>query len=230
MNWVILQSEKQPLPPASSADGEGLVAIGGELTSARLKEAYRKGIYPWYEEDSPVLWWSPDPRMVLFPDQLHIPKSMRPLLNKDAFKVTINQAFEDVIRKCAETARPDQDGTWIIDEMIDAYIHWHEEGFVHSFEAWYGEDLVGGFYGVNLGRVFFGESMFALAPNASKFAFIKGVQWMRGNGIELIDCQMETEHLKRFGAQTIDRGVFVEEVSRLIQSPNILPKEFQSEL
>lgn len=223
MKWVVLQSEKQPLPPAYTADGEGLVAIGGELSSARLFEAYSKGIYPWYEEESPVLWWSPDPRMVLYPSELHIPKSMRPLLNRGAFTVTHNANFEGVIRNCALAYRPDQDGTWIIDEMIEAYVNWHKEGYAHSFEVWQEERLVGGFYGVNIGKVFYGESMFAAVPNASKYAFIKGVQWMLGKGIKLIDCQMETEHLKRFGAEPIDRIVFLSQVEEWANRENALP-------
>lgn len=227
MNWVILQNEAQPLPLASQADAEGLVAIGGKLTSVRLKEAYSKGIYPWYDEESPILWWSPDPRMVLIPEELHIPKSMRPLLHKKAFRITLNAAFEDVIRKCAETARPDQDGTWILEEIISAYVQWHREGFVHSFEAWLDEELVGGFYGVNIGKVFYGESMFASVPNASKYAFIRGVQWMQEQGVELIDCQMETDHLKRFGAVAIDREVFIQQVDRLVSSQNAIPAEIR---
>ncbi|NVK28408.1 MAG: leucyl/phenylalanyl-tRNA--protein transferase [Flavobacteriia bacterium] len=209
MNWVILQSESQPLPPVDTADEEGMLAIGGELTPKRLFEAYSNGIFPWYSEDMPVMWWSPDPRMVLYPSKLKVQRSMRPLLNKGEFRVSMNSAFQDVIRRCAEADRPDQDGTWIVEDLVEAYTEWHEMGYVHSFESWKNEELVGGFYGVRIGGVFYGESMFADAPNASKFAFIKGVRWMESQGIQLIDCQMETEHLKRFGAELISRESFI---------------------
>lgn len=210
--WTWIESDYQPLPLVERADVEGLVAVGGRLTSERLEEAYRKGIYPWFSEDAPVMWWSPDPRMVLYPQELHIPKSMRPFLNQQRFKLTVNADFTSVIKACAEMSRPDQDETWIVDDMIDAYVKWHEEGFVHSFEAWDGDELVGGLYGVSMGGVFFGESMFAKVPNASKYAFIQAVKWMYDKGIQIIDCQMETEHLKRFGARKIDRTVFIQEV------------------
>lgn len=213
MNWVYLQSENQPLPPASTADMEGLVALGGTLTHQRLEEAYSKGIYPWYNEDDPVMWWSPDPRMVLFPEKLHVPKSMRPFINRRAFSVTVNRAFEQVMLNCAQASRPDQEGTWINKEMLDAYTSWHKEGRVHSFEAWQDGEIVGGLYGVSIGKVFFGESMFSLVPNASKYAFIKAVKFLQAQGVELIDCQMETNHLKRFGAELIPREEFISRVN-----------------
>ncbi|KAB2814095.1 leucyl/phenylalanyl-tRNA--protein transferase [Phaeocystidibacter luteus] len=222
MNWVILKSESQPLPPVEAADDEGMLAIGGELTPSRLYEAYSKGVFPWYSEDMPVMWWCPDPRMVLYPSKLKVQKSMRPLLNKKEFRVSMNTVFEAVIRKCAEVERPDQDGTWIIDEIVQAYTAWHKLGFVHSFEAWKGERLVGGFYGVRIGAMFYGESMFAELPNASKYAFIRGVNWMETQGIQLIDCQMETEHLKRFGAELISRSEFILQMKRAqnVEIPN----------
>lgn len=209
-----LDSEDRPLPSAHSANEQGLVAWGGRLTLHRLEEAYSKGIFPWFDDASPILWWSPDPRMVLYPNKLHIPKSMRPLLHRGEFQLTINHSFSEVIRACAKSSRPDQDGTWITNEIIDAYTQWHEMGFVHSFEAWKGDDLVGGFYGVNLGSIFYGESMFTKVPNASKFAFIKAVQWMEQVGISIIDCQMETEHLKRFGAQNVAREFWLTEMEK----------------
>lgn len=222
MRWTYLESESQPLPPPEFADPEGLVAIGGELTEKRLLEAYSNGIYPWYDEDTPPMWWSPDPRMVLYPEELHIPKSMRPLLNRQAFEVTVNKSFSEVIEQCAERERPDQDGTWIVEDLQEAYIKWHESGYVHSFEARLEGALVGGFYGVSFGKMFYGESMFATVPNASKYAFIKGVQFLKEKGIELIDCQMETEHLKRFGARNIPRAEFIQHLRVLVKEESVL--------
>lgn len=216
MNWIWLHSDQQPLPPVSEADPEGLVAVGGTLSIPRLEEAYRKGIFPWYSEDQPVLWWSPDPRMILFPSDLKIQKSMRPLLNQGTFRVTVNRCFDEVISNCARVPRKDQWGTWILDELQEVYSQWHKKGRVHSFESWEQDELVGGFYGVQIGKVFFGESMFALKPNASKYAFIKGVQWLAEMGIELIDCQQETHHLKRFGAITVPRNDFISYLSEWI--------------
>lgn len=213
MKWTWIHSENQPLPPVTHADADGLVAVGGVLTIERLEEAYTKGIFPWYSEEQPVLWWSPDPRLVLYPENLKIQKSMRPLLNQDVFKVTINRCFDDVISACAGVPRKDQDGTWILDELREVYSKWHQLGKVHSFEAWENDELVGGFYGVQQGAVFFGESMFATKTNASKFAFIKGVQWLKSKGVRLIDCQQETEHLKRFGAENVPRSTFIEQLS-----------------
>ncbi len=217
--WTWLSSDQQPLPPIEAADPEGLVALGGSLTPQRLEEAYRKGIYPWFTEESPIMWWSPDPRMVLFPPELHVPKSMRPFLNQQTFKLTINRDFRAVIQSCAETQRPDQDGTWIVPEMIDAYTELHELGFAHSFEAWNRGELVGGYYGVAIGGVFFGESMFSKVSNASKYAFICGVKWMNDASIRIIDCQMETEHLKRFGARNISREEFSRHLYEAVQAP-----------
>lgn len=215
MKWTWIHSDNQPLPPVETADAEGLVAVGGSLSIPRLEEAYSKGIFPWYSEDQPVLWWSPDPRLVLYPSDLKVQKSMRPLLNQDMFQVTVNRAFDEVIARCAEVPRKDQDGTWILEELVQVYSEWHAKGHVHSFEAWQGDTLVGGFYGVQIGGVFFGESMFALKPNASKYAFIKGVQWLASKGIELIDCQQETNHLKRFGAISIEREHFISQLNEL---------------
>lgn len=215
MKWTWIHSDNQPLPPVETADAEGLVAVGGSLSIPRLEEAYSKGIFPWYSEDQPVLWWSPDPRLVLYPSDLKIQKSMRPLLNQGVFQVTVNRAFDEVIARCAEVPRKDQDGTWILEELVQVYSEWHAKGHVHSFETWQDDTLVGGFYGVQIGGVFFGESMFALKPNASKYAFIKGVQWLASKGIELIDCQQETNHLKRFGAILIEREHFISQLNEL---------------
>lgn len=204
-----LNSPLQPLPKASSADPEGLVAVGGDLSPIRLEEAYSKGIFPWYAEDVPIMWWSPDPRMVLFPEELHVPKSLRPALNQNRFDFKIDGDFLEVIRRCSEAPRPGQEGTWILEEVIEAYGKWHKLGRVHSFESWKDGKLVGGLYGVSLGGVFFGESMYTIVPDASKYAFVKAVQWLQTQGVDIIDCQMSTAHLSRFGAREIDREVFL---------------------
>jgi leucyl/phenylalanyl-tRNA--protein transferase len=226
MNWVVLHSDDQPLPLASKADAEGLVALGGRLTVNRLDEAYRKGIFPWYDEGGPVMWWSPDPRMVLYPEALHIPKSMQPLLSRRAFRITVDQCFDRVMRNCARAERPDQDDTWITDEMLQNYCDWHlahRKGEVqsgpHSFEAWQNEQLVGGFYGVSIGGVFFGESMFSAVANASKYALIQGARLLQSHGVQIIDCQMKTEHMSRFGADTIPRSRFLEEIQDTLGAP-----------
>lgn len=200
------------LPPVSLADDDGLLAVGRDLSPARLKEAYYKGVFPWYNEDQPVLWWSPDPRMVLFPDKLKIAKSMRSLLKRDKFRVTFNNEFEKVIENCGEIDRKGQDGTWITDEIKKNYLQLYQEGFAFSTEVWDGSELVGGLYGVYLKdkEMFCGESMFAKASNASKFGFIKLVEKLRAEGVEIIDCQVYTSHLESLGAEEIPRSQFLE--------------------
>ncbi|HET8854329.1 MAG TPA: leucyl/phenylalanyl-tRNA--protein transferase [Salinimicrobium sp.] len=194
-----------------TADQSGLVAVGGDLSSQRLKEAYYRGIFPWYEASQPVLWWSPDPRMVLFPEKLRISRSMQQLLKKDAFKVTFNKDFAAVIANCASAPRSGQNGTWITLEMQKAYKDLFRQGLVTSAEVWQGEELIGGLYGILLHdkRIFCGESMFSRQSNASKFGFIKLVENLISQGIRLIDCQMYTEHLKSLGAEEIDREEFL---------------------
>ena len=194
--------DKLWFPPAEDALPDGLLAIGGDLSTERLLLAYSKGIFPWYEDDIP-LWWSPDPRFVLFPEELLISKSMKALLKKGAFQFTCNTNFAEVIHNCKNTNRPGQDGTWITDEVEKAYIKLHQLGYAHSAEAWKDGKLVGGLYGIQLGKVFFGESMFSKESNASKFAFIKLVEKLQKQGIELIDCQVYTEHLESLGARMI---------------------------
>ncbi len=199
-------------PPVENSDIEGLLAIGGDLSSERLLLAYRSGIFPWYEEDQPILWWSPDPRMVLFPQRLKVSKSMRQLFNKKAFQVTYNQNFEEVIQNCAEIKREGQRGTWITDEMISAYIQLHQQGFATSVEVWEDDDLVGGLYGIYLKekKIFCGESMFTKVSNASKYGFISLVRQLKNEGVKLIDCQVYTSHLESLGAEEIDRTVFLD--------------------
>lgn len=205
-------------PPVHLAEPDGLLAIGGDLSPERLLLAYRSGIFPWYEE-SPVLWWCPDPRFVLFPDELKISKSIRPLLNRDEFTFTINQAFTQVINACKVTERPGQEGTWITNEVEKAYNKLHQLGHAHSAEVWNNNELVGGLYGIRIGKVFFGESMFSKLSNASRFAFIRYVQQLQKEGVELIDCQVHTEYLESMGARMIDRKDFIQLLDKLIPSP-----------
>ncbi len=202
-------------PSPDLADEEGLLAFGGDLSTERLLLAYRKGIFPWFGENEPICWWCPDPRFVLFPSELIISKSMRTVLNKDAFKFTINKAFEQVIKNCQKAYRKDQPGTWITNEVLEAYINLHKAGYAHSAEAWKDGELVGGIYGVLLGKIFFGESMFSKQSNASKFAFIKYIQHLKKQDVQLIDCQVYTEHLESLGARMIERNIFLKKVNQL---------------
>lgn len=188
---------------------DGLLAIGGDLSRDRLLLAYRKGIFPWYDGDIP-LWWCPNPRFVLFPAELKISKSMKVLLKRNAFHFTINHAFGEVINHCKTTVREGQQGTWIKEEVVAAYTDLHKQGFAISAEAWQGITLVGGLYGVRLKNIFFGESMFSHASNASKYAFILLTQWLQQQGVVMIDCQVYTEHLESLGARMIDRKYFIE--------------------
>jgi leucyl/phenylalanyl-tRNA--protein transferase len=190
-------------PPVEGADEDGVVALGGDLSPERLLLAYKSGIFPWYSEDEPIVWWAPNPRFVLYTNKLKVSKSMRSLFNKNSFKVTMNTAFEEVITNCKTIERGDQEGTWIDEEMKAAYTELNRQGWVHSVEAWKDGELVGGLYGVSIGKCFFGESMFAKVSNASKYAFISLVQLLRDKGFELIDCQVHTPHLESLGAELI---------------------------
>ncbi|MBK9569195.1 MAG: leucyl/phenylalanyl-tRNA--protein transferase [Chitinophagaceae bacterium] len=202
-------------PPVHLAEPDGLLALGGDLSVERLLLAYRNGIFPWYE-GAYILWWSPDPRFVLFPGELRISKSIKPLINRNEFSFTVNKAFAQVIHHCKKTKRPGQQGTWITDEVEKAYCQMHEQGFAHSAEVWKDGKLVGGLYGIRLGNVFFGESMFSHVSNASRFAFIKYIQLLKEAGIKLIDCQVYTEYLESLGARMIDRKDFIELLSAYI--------------
>jgi len=211
--WVL---EKELMfPPVETSEPDGLLAIGGDLSPERLLLAYRKGIFPWYEAEH-ILWWCPHPRFVLFPGEMKESRSMKKLLKKNDFEFTINKAFKEVIHNCKKIIRPGQTGTWITDEMEKAYIKLHELGFAHSGEVWKDEKLIGGVYGIKMGKVFFGESMFSKVSNASRFAFIKYVNQLKEEGIELIDCQVYTEYLESFGARMIDRKEFIQELQELI--------------
>ena len=211
---VFALEKKLYFPPANLAEHDGLLAIGGDLSPERLLLAYKQGIFPWYEGEY-ILWWSPDPRFVLFPGELKISKSMRALLKKNAFDFTINNAFDKVIHHCKNIKRPGQRGTWITDEVEAAYMRMHELGYGVSAETWKDGILVGGAYGLKIGKIFFGESMFSKINNASKYAFIQLVQDLKQNGVELIDCQVYTEHLESLGAKMISRKEFINRINEL---------------
>jgi leucyl/phenylalanyl-tRNA--protein transferase len=196
-------------PPIEFASPEGILAFGGDLSPERLLLAYKSGIFPWFNIDEPIIWWSPDPRMVLFLDEFKVSKSMRNILNRDVFKVTFNQGFSAVIRNCQKIVRPGQDGTWISEQMINAYEKLHELGYAKSIEVWQDEVLVGGLYGVDLGHVFCGESMFSNVSNASKVAFISLVNQLKSQDYQLLDCQVYNEHLESLGCREIAREDFV---------------------
>ncbi|HEX9979957.1 MAG TPA: leucyl/phenylalanyl-tRNA--protein transferase [Flavobacterium sp.] len=197
-------------PPVEDAGSDGLLAVGGDLSPERLQLAYSKGIFPWFDEDDPILWWSPPQRMVLFPDELVISKSMRSILKRNIFRVTFNQNFKEIILSCREIDRPGQRGTWITDEMVDAYCRLHELGMAKSVEVWQNDKLVGGAYGVDQGHVFCGESMFSKVSNASKVAFISLVQKLKEENYRLLDCQVYNDHLASLGAREIPRADFLQ--------------------
>ena len=195
--------------PNPEKSKSGVIATGGNLSPGMLLSAYLQGIFPWFSDDDPLLWWCPDPRFVLFPNELHIPKSLRRTLNQKVFSFSIDACFEKVITSCAKQKRIGQNSTWITDEMIEAYCDFYKEGFAHSVEAWKDGELVGGFYGVNIGSVFYGESMFSHFPNASKAAFCTFVKAFKNAGGKLIDSQVYTDHVARFGGKNISRTAFL---------------------
>jgi leucyl/phenylalanyl-tRNA--protein transferase len=195
--------------------------VGGDLSPERLLAAYATGIFPWYDARSPILWWSPDPRLVLEPDALHASRRLARTIRSGKYRVTTDEAFGRVIRRCATCVRPGQRGTWITGEMVKAYERLHRLGFAHSFEAWEGDDLVGGLYGVSLGAAFFGESMFADRSDASKVAFVEAVEWLRTRGLRLVDCQVRTAHLVSLGAHEIPREEFLARLKAALEAPTL---------
>ncbi|PID58375.1 leucyl/phenylalanyl-tRNA--protein transferase [candidate division KSB3 bacterium] len=217
-------TEEYIFPAPHLSEENGLLAIGGDLSLERLLAAYSSGIFPWYEHGTPVLWWSPDPRLVLYPDEFYVSRSLRKIIRQQAFRVTLDRAFEQVIRACADIQRPGQRGTWLVDEMIRAYTVLHDAGFAHSVEAWHGGRLAGGLYGVSLGRCFFGESMFAHASNASKVALYYLTQYLKKRHVEFIDCQVRTAHLVSLGAREVTRSRFLTELKRALHSPSLRGK------
>jgi leucyl/phenylalanyl-tRNA--protein transferase len=206
-------------PPPDYADPSGLLAVGGDLSKERLLEAYRLGIFPWYSDDQPILWWSPDPRLVLDLKDFKISRSLRKTLKKGVFEVTFDHAFEEVIQACAVAPRAAQNGTWITEEMQEAYINLHGLGYAHSVESWFGGKLAGGLYGVSLGKSFFGESMFHLKTDASKVALATLVEKLKSWDFHFIDSQMTTEHMVRLGAKELPRRIFLKRLQSALRHP-----------
>ncbi len=217
--YALLGRNPDEWPPVEQTHSDGILAFGGDLSPRRLEAAYARGIFPWYSEGLPILWHCPDPRFVLEPQKLHVPKSLEKQLKRGVYEIRIDSAFELVIDGCAQAKRPGQRGTWITRDMRQAYVVLHRMGLAHSAEAWKDGELCGGLYGVSLGDVFFGESMFARAPDASKVAFVTLVRAIASWGIELIDCQQETEHLARFGAEAWPRKRFIARLQELVKKP-----------
>ena len=219
LTW--LQRDSLEFPPLNKALSEpnGLLAAGGDLRPERLIQAYRHGCFPWYQDGQPILWWSPDPRTVVLPENLHVSRSLAKLMRKGRYRVTFDQAFTDVIRACA-APRSYAEDTWITSPMQDAYIALHKRGLAHSVEVWRDSELIGGLYGLAMGQLFFGESMFSRADNASKVGFVTLVEHLKDWGFVLIDCQMQTEHLLSFGAQTISRREFARYLSDHLDQPS----------
>lgn len=219
--WITEDSPVDAFPDIESAliEPNGLLAIGGDLAPDRLICAYRRGIFPWYSDGQPILWWSPDPRAVLFPRRMHVSRSLRKVLRQRRFRMTTDTSFEDVVAGCAEP-RPGQDGTWITRGMMDAYTTLHQLGHAHSLECWLDDALVGGIYGVAMGRVFFGESMFSRVANASKVALAE----LCALGFEMVDCQIPNPHLIRLGAEMIPRSEFADLLNRWCEAPRALPR------
>ncbi|MDM8568203.1 leucyl/phenylalanyl-tRNA--protein transferase [Thiotrichales bacterium HSG1] len=207
--WIPDKAKVDDFPPLEQAlqYPDGLIAIGGDLSEERIIMAYKLGIFPWYNDNEPILWWSPNQRMVLFPEQLKVARSLRKIMRKNKFTLTLDQSFKEVITACAGF-RHNQNGTWITDDMQAAYYHLHVRGVAHSVEAWYEDNLVGGLYGIALGKVFFGESMFTRVSDASKVAFVNFVWQLQNWGYELIDCQITSDHLRHFGAVEIPRSKY----------------------
>jgi leucyl/phenylalanyl-tRNA--protein transferase len=206
---VFMLTEELAFPSPAYAESSGLLAVGGDLSTGRLLLAYSMGIFPWYSEGQPILWWSPDPRLVLFPDELSVSRSLRQTINKNVYSITFDRAFGRVMGLCADVHGDKDGGTWITEEMLEAYLRLHEMGYAHSVESWRGGELAGGLYGVAMGAAFFGESMFSLSPDASKVALVALVRRLGAKGYGLIDCQVSTGHLKGFGAREIPRLEFL---------------------
>ncbi|MBI5102273.1 MAG: leucyl/phenylalanyl-tRNA--protein transferase [Nitrospirae bacterium] len=214
---VFKLSKKLLFPPPELADPDGLLAVGGDLSPERILLAYSEGVFPWYSDGSPILWWSPDPRLVLFPDELKISRSLRQVIKKGLYRVTFDAAFELVINSCASVERGHENGTWITEDMIRAYVRLHKMGHAHSVESWHGDELAGGLYGIRLGNIFFGESMFSKKSDASKVAFAALAAKLKEEGCRLIDCQVVTSHLVSLGAREIARQDFLELLNKSIR-------------
>lgn len=213
---IYILNDQLQFPPVDEAE-DGILAIGGDLSVERLLLAYQSGVFPWFNEDDPIIWHSPDPRFILQLDDLHISKSMRRVLNKNNFSYTLDTDFRFVIDACANTKRKEEDGTWITNDMINAYTILHELGYAHSLEVWKNDKIVGGIYGVSLGKSFFAESMFHTETNASKLAFIKLVQWLKKHDFHFLDAQVFTEHVATLGAKEISRTEFMKLLKNSLQ-------------
>lgn len=209
MPYFLIPKKECIFPHPSLADKSGILGIGGDLSLERILLAYQFGIFPWFNDDEPIVWWCPDPRFIIYPEKVHISKSMRPYLNGNKFSISYDRCFTKVISHCRKIKRAYQDGTWINNEMEEAYINMHKLGYAHSVEVWNEDRLVGGLYGIHLGKCFFGESMFSLESNASKFGFIKLCQALEEKNFTLIDCQQATPHLRKLGGQFIPRKKFL---------------------
>lgn len=219
---VFALSEDLLFPPPHLANSEGILAIGGDLSSERLLLAYQSGIFPWFSEGDPIIWWSPNPRFVLYPENLKVSKSMRPILRKGIFQITYDQDFAAVINNCKSVYRAGQNGSWITEGMKRSYMDLHQAGFAHSVEVWQKDELVGGLYGVSIGSAFFGESMFAHRSNASKTGFITLVRDLTEKGFSIIDCQVHTSHLESLGACNIDRALFLRELTQAVSQQTLI--------
>ena len=219
---VFRLTDKLVFPPVHLSTPEGLLAVGGDLSVQRLLLAYRSGIFPWYSKAEPLLWWSPDPRSVLFPHELRISRSLQKILRQDRYAVRMDTDFQTVITSCANIERKNQDDTWITDEMIDAYLNLHRHGYAHSFETWYQGKIVGGLYGVSIGRCFFGESMFSTHRDASKVALVYLARFAAGMDFGFIDCQVPSNHLCRLGARNIPRRKFMRLLEEHINLPTTI--------
>ncbi|MEA1991413.1 MAG: leucyl/phenylalanyl-tRNA--protein transferase [Thermodesulfobacteriota bacterium] len=220
---VYLLSKDLLFPPPELAREDGLLAVGGDLSIPRLILAYRQGIFPWYNPGEPIFWWSPDPRLILEPPDLHVSRRTERIIRQERFQVTLDRAFKEVIRTCSETRMKRGEGTWLTPEMIDAYTELHYLGKTHSVETWQGDRLVGGLYGIAMGRVFFGESMFTKVSDASKAAFVTLVRQLSEWGFAMIDCQVTTWHLLSLGAKEIPRSFFLERLKKLTDLPSKAP-------
>ena len=216
---VFFLTEEILFPPPQLASKEGLLAVGGDLSPKRLLLAYSLGIFPWFSYEDPIMWWSPDPRLVLYPDEIRISKSLNKVMKRHIFQVTMDTAFIQVINSCAQVRVENGEETWIVEDMIKSYCELHELGFAHSVEAWYEGTLAGGLYGVSLGKCFFGESMFTQVSNASKVAFVALIEYLQRLSFHMIDCQVTTDHLIRFGAREIPRVQFLKELEAALDAP-----------
>ncbi|MBW2429066.1 MAG: leucyl/phenylalanyl-tRNA--protein transferase [Deltaproteobacteria bacterium] len=217
-------TEDPVFPSPYLASKEGLLAIGGDLSLKRLLLAYSNGIFPWYSEGEPILWWSPDPRLVLYPEELKVSRSLKKVIKRGIFEVTIDSAFEEVITECAQVRLENRQGTWIVEDMVRAYCRLHESGFAHSVEIWQQDTLAGGLYGVSLGKCFFGESMFTRITNASKVALVALVKHLKPFNFAFIDCQIATAHLTRFGAREISRARYLKELAHALKAATLQGK------